>query len=410
MATTVDRTQLPPSSATYGPPAPTEPMTPPAPRPSRLRMAAGVLALFVVLGVAMEATARIEDLVRYGTPLFSPYRSQEDLTIRDADGVHGRPRARYQKWVMNGLGMRGPETSAEKPAGTFRIVTAGASETFGLYESPDKEYPRQLEDSLTAALRGGRCRCAGVERMEVMNAALAGMTLPTVAQDVQTRIRRLAPDVVLFYPTPSVYLWNEPPLAAQRDSNYRDKGHTLAARLHPRMIWRLRSQAKVVLPGFVQTWMRQREIAREQAALDSAWLFREVPAERLALFERDLRRFVGTVRAIGATPVLATHGNMFTPGQPMDQEELYKWAKFYPRAVGTTIVAFDSASRIATLRVAADSGVALVDVQPHLHREAKRAFADFSHFNDVGAGIVAGLMSETLLGVAANPATAGRRE
>jgi hypothetical protein len=109
------------------------------------------------------------------------------------------------------------------------------------------------------------------------------------------------------------------------------------------------------------------------------------------------------VRAIGATPVLASHGNMFAPGKPMNQDELYKWAKFYPRATGETIVAFDSAARDVTLRVAADSSVAVVDAMPVLHAHAGKLFADFSHFTDLGSAVIAGTMTRTLLGVAGAP-------
>lgn len=399
MATTLERVRLtPPSHNSYTPPAP-DPVTP-RPRRFGARQAFRAVVLLAVVGIAMELTARVEDLVRYGTPLLSPFRSQGDLTIRDADGIHGRPDARFQKWVMNGLGMRGPAATVEKQPGTFRVIAVGASETFGLYESPGKEFPRQLEDSLQATLRDGRCDCAGVRKMEVLNAALAGMTLPTALQDVQNRLRRLDADVVLFYPTPSVYLWNEPPEAARPDSSANAGQIPAWTPFWPRMIARFKGQAKVVLPGFAQTWLRRREIARELAGKDSSWQYRSVPADRLALYEQDLRRFVGTVRAIGATPVLASHGNMFPPGQPMNREELYKWAKFYPRATGETIVAFDRSARDVTLRVAADSGVAIVDAQPVLHRHPGRLFADFSHFTDLGAAVIAGTMTETLLGVA----------
>lgn len=401
MATTLARTQFTaPSHDSYAPPAAL-----PAPRRRGARVLRA-LVLLAVVGVSMEVTARVEDLVRYGTPLLSPFRSQGDLTIRDADGIHGRPNARFQKWVMNGLGMRGPEAAAAKPAGTWRVIAVGASETFGLYESVGKEFPRQLEDSLQAAVRDGRCRCAGVRRAEVLNAALAGMTLPTALQDVQNRLRRLDPDVVLFYPTPSVYLWDEPPLAARPDSSA-TAGHIPAwTPAWPRMIARFKSQAKVVLPGFAQTWLRRREIARATGNRDASWQYRTVPADRLALYEQDLRRFVGTVRAIGATPVLASHGNMFAPGKPMNRDELYKWAKFYPRATGETIVAFDSAARDVTLRVAADSSVALADAMPVLHAHEGKVFADFSHFTDLGSAVIAGTMSRTLLGVAGKPLSA----
>src|SRR5580704_16764560 len=102
--------------------------------------------------------------------------------------------------------MRGPDIPLAKPPGTLRVVTAGASETFGLYESPDREFPRQLEDTLRARLCG--------DPVEVLNAAIFGMSLPTLEQDLRLRVRPLDPDVVVLYPTPVQYLNDAMPMSA----------------------------------------------------------------------------------------------------------------------------------------------------------------------------------------------------
>ena len=62
-------------------------------------------------GVAFELTARVEDLIRYGMPLASPYGSEVDLVTHDSLGAHGRPGAQYLKWSLNSLGTRGPEVT-----------------------------------------------------------------------------------------------------------------------------------------------------------------------------------------------------------------------------------------------------------------------------------------------------------
>src|SRR5438045_9465626 len=111
--------------------------------------------------------------------------------------MHGRPNARYEKFVLNHLGLRGPETTEQKRAGSFRVVTVGASETFGLYESPGREYPRQLEDTLNAHLKRLPSACEQ-SRAQVLNAAMPGMSLTTIEQDVRLRISSLRPDFVEF--------------------------------------------------------------------------------------------------------------------------------------------------------------------------------------------------------------------
>ena len=73
-----------------------------------MRRAALVVVLAGVFGLVFELTARVEDLIRYGTPIFSPFTSQMDLIVRDEHGARGRPNGRFQKWVLNDIGTRGP--------------------------------------------------------------------------------------------------------------------------------------------------------------------------------------------------------------------------------------------------------------------------------------------------------------
>src|SRR5690348_16942167 len=131
-------------------------------------------ALVLLFGLSLEVTARLEDWVRYRTPVLSRYRSQSDLIVRDEAGAHGRPNSRFQKWAINNLGLRGPDLAVAKGAATYRIATLGASETFGLYESPHLEFPRQLEDTLNRIVRSGEFCGSAIHRVEVLNASMPG--------------------------------------------------------------------------------------------------------------------------------------------------------------------------------------------------------------------------------------------
>lgn len=348
------------------------------------------LALLGIFGAAIELTVRIEDWVRFRTPLLSRITSARQLMVRDADGTHGRPNARFQQFSMNSLGLRGPEVAVAKAAGTIRVVTAGASESFGLFESPGREYPRQLEDSLRQWVAGGRCGAGA--RVEVLNASLAGMGLPTIEQDLRTRIARLRPDVVVVYPTPSFYLNHERPTAAPPDSS---PNATALARINafmPRAKDRFREQAKALLPSFARAALRRRETAREFAAHDATWAFRSVPADRMAAYTDDLHSIVATARATGATPVLVTHGNyhMQRGGANEDPHMLAGWQRYAPRATAATIVEFEEQAVGVTLAVAADAGIPAADLASALARAEGVVFRDFVHFSDTGAAIAAG--------------------
>jgi hypothetical protein len=353
------------------------------------------VTLFVVFALALEISCRLDDMVRFGTPFFSPVESESDLLVRDANGMHGRPRARYGKWVINNVGMRGPDVSPVKPRGTIRVVTAGASETFGLYESPGHEFPRQLEDTL-------RARCAGT-RFEVLNAAIFGMTLPTLDQDLTLRVRPLDPDVVVLYPTPVQYLNDEVPAPAEPDSSASGRLPFRDA-LYPRAVERLRTQFKQLLPPWLATELRAQDIARDTRDHPAGWQFTGVPADRMAAYDTDLRHVIGTIHALGAVPVLATHTNAFDGGGPPDRTTLVSWENQYHRATGQALIAFDTAAARVTLRAAHDSSVAIVDLR-RVH--SARMFADYAHFTDVGAASVASALAPAVLAAAGFDATCG---
>lgn len=366
-------------------------------RPARIL---GWLGIALVCCVVLELACRVEDWVMYRMPLWSRYTSLDQLVVRDAAGMHGRPNAQYEKWSMNALGMRGPEAPVTSPPGTHRIIAAGASETFGLRESVGKEYPRQLEDSLNARVAKGECRLPASGRFEVLNAAFAGMGLPTIEQDVRTRLARLRPEFILIYPSPASYLDESPPKPASPDSQYRIAELPLSGAFYPRSIARLREQLKQVVPEFLASRLRAWQTRSHIAGHAPGWRFESIPAERLSQYDADLRKLIGTVRSVGAIPIVATHGNEFMDRASIDRNMLVAWEKFYPRATAATIVAMDSAARVVTQRVAGDSSAIVVDAAKTLAAAPLAAFADFVHFTNLGAGIMAGTLSDGVLAAA----------
>jgi len=94
--------------------------------------------------------------------------------------------------------------------------------------------------------------------------------------------------------------------------------------------------------------------------------------------------------------VLVVHQNRFA-GRTEDQEVwLRAWERFYPSYTGRAIVEFDRLAAERTRRVAADSGVLVVDPAPGLDAARGVPFADFSHFDDEGAAIVAGAVARAM--------------
>lgn len=351
------------------------------------RIAVGVFAL-ALSAVLFECSVRVDDWLRYQTPFLSPYREQADLFVRDIDGVHGRSRARYRKWSMNSQGTRGPEFSLQPATGVFRIAVIGASEAFGLYESPDQEFPRELERQLNDLRASRRCRCEGIERFEVVNGAIPGMATPTISQDVRTRITRYSPRMVVYYTSPVQYLDFDAPVAAAPDSSVpRNSAVPLSWYLRPRMALRLKDALKQSAPTAVLDAAREILIGRALAA-PTATTWSNIPSDRLDAYRSDLSGSIDAVRAIGATPLLVTHGNAFQLQESPDKAMLTSWRKFYPRAEGRVIIEFDSASAQVTREVARTKGVSIYDWFSAVARLSTTPFQDFCHLNDAGSRIL----------------------
>ena len=343
-----------------------------------------ILVHLLVFVLVLELTTRIDERLRFGTPLMSRVLSSEDLREFREGSMQGRPNARYQKWGLNEMGLRGPSTTREPRPGVIRIVTVGASETFGMAEAEGREYPRQLEDSLNRAAE----RQSSTHRFEVLNASLPGMSIPSILLGLRGHIRSLSPDVVVVYPSPSFYVDREaphPPTDVQPDDTL-----SLSRAFRPRVLPRIVDAAKSLLPAAALDRLRERDIQKSIEEYPPGWRFTSIPQDRLALYSQHLREMVGTVRSIGAEPILMTHGNAFMDGT-RNEALARAWVRFYPRATASTLIAFDSVARAVTLQVAKDSGVVVVDVAADLARSGKgdHLYSDFAHFTELGAARVA---------------------
>lgn len=358
--------------------------------PSPKSLLVGSAALLTA-AFSLELTVRIDDWAQFGVPLSAPAIGIEELAIRDSLGFHARPGTVFRQFRINALGFRGPELQP-RDTSSYLIVTAGASETFGLYESQGKEWPRQFADSLAG--------CA--VPVQVANAAFAGMSLPTVRQDFERRVSRFSPDMVVYYPTPMQYLYDLPPTAAPPTGDVAPPLPVFRSRALPRF----QDAAKRGMPQPALDLFRRLEMSRARSASGSR-PSNEVEPERLSIFERDLRRLVGVYRAAGAVPVLVVHANRFADTTSVESRRLLAaWERFYPRYTGVAIVRFDRLAAERTLQVASDSGVLAVDPRAAL-LATKGAFNDFSHFNDAGSAVVGGMAARAVSAVACSP-TANR--
>jgi len=93
---------------------------------------------------------------------------------------------------INKYGFRGDDYSITKPAGTLRVVTLGASSTFGYYDHDKETYPVYLEEALNLASEDR-------ENWEVINLGIPHSCSWNVVEILKQEALRLEPDYVTLY-------------------------------------------------------------------------------------------------------------------------------------------------------------------------------------------------------------------
>ena len=138
--------------------------------------------------VAAKEFARKDTVEVHGQGLggYSKFFPNEIKTTKNPDTGERIP------VTINSSGFRGREFSTQKAAGVVRVLTMGASSTFGYYNHDDETYPFRLEQLLNE-------RCAGTARFEVINFAIPHATSTNVANMLLAEGIALTPDVVTFY-------------------------------------------------------------------------------------------------------------------------------------------------------------------------------------------------------------------
>ncbi len=343
-----------------------------------------VLAATVIL--VAEVTARVEDYLQFGIPLSRVPDLTSDLIVHDSVGPHGMPNGRYQRWKLNSAGFRSPESVLTPVAGCARVMTLGSSETFGTdTQSPNREYPAQLSDTL-----------AHYGCYQVMNAAIVGFATPSMIQLWNGWAARYHPDIVVILENPMFYL-------SERAPSFPGPGPAGRQTGGPWWTPRLLDKAQLVVefPDVIQRLRVQRKLKQLTAGHPDEWFFRSVPADRLAQYRQDLDSLITTVRSHGAEPVLASYPIRFgaTP-RPEDNDLLAAWRQFSPRATTETMLTFANAAAQAVRELGQERQVVVADLS-RIMTGKREWFADFVHYTDAGAAIVAGEIGRTVVGAEA---------
>lgn len=274
----------------------------------------GKVLRWAVFGACFYATTelalRIEQWLIYGAPVLGVYTYDSTLFTTDEHGIRGKPNGRYEKWQLNSFGFRGPEVQIPKDIRRLRIVCLGASETFGLYEGEGKEWPRQLE---------GRLKQSGVD-VEVINAALAGMSLPQRIRHLEKRVLRFRPDVVVFMLEYGSYAGLTPErleMLRRSPGVLPDRTGLAEGVTTLRVISRLRDELLPKLPRLIKETIgsseRRIKLAIRERELGSKYrTFVHVMPFEISILREDLNLLAATANSAGAKLVLVSPAMWFT--------------------------------------------------------------------------------------------------
>ena len=328
---------------------------------------AGFGVAFIVL---LELIARAEDTIRFDAP-FTGHYHLEGIRTTDARGTSRcAANARYKHFILGDHGFR--ETPLVEDANQT-MVWLGASEAFGLYETPGEDIANQLERSFVADNTD----------INVVNASCFGLNLTRLTRLVEDPVASLNPDMLVLYPTPHFYLdmIEVKPDEPKPDSQAGNGG---GEGFVSRLATKSKDVLKTFLPAALQDGIRGFQATQALGDSSEQDLWEQPPADRLALFEAHMRELIVAAKATNAKVAVATHANAFHKQNELNSSLLQAWQKFYPRAKDNVLIDFDARANEIVRALAREQGVDVVDIAEQVAGDPQD-FADFSHFTDTGA-------------------------
>jgi lysophospholipase L1-like esterase len=336
----------------------------------------GTLALFLA---GVEAMARLDDYIHLGVPFLASPDNEHDLKLRESWGFRGRPHGLFRKWKLNEFGFRGPETTPQPAEGATRVLVLGASETFGLMESNNHEYPAQLQKVMQQE-----------GKYDVINGGMTSLTAAGMLAYWDQWLTRFQPQIVVIYASPVFYLRDAAPepLPVLTQTELASQSVQFQFRTIDRVSSLYRN-----LPSWIRAIRRDLQLRRQVAAHDNTWFFTTAPKDRLEKYRTDVAELVRRIRNDGAVPILVTHAiSAASPPRSEDLAHLCDMRADFCRPTIETMTRFEKRANQTLRDLARDEGVPLIDVDAVLTGR-RDFFGDLVHFNDLGAARMAELLA-----------------
>jgi hypothetical protein len=374
-------------------------------RPRRIRIKRFLkVFLYTCLfwGVA-ELTARIDDCMRFGTPILEAAGTVDSLKLSEisSTGVEfkrGKPLGRFRTWVLNEHGFRSPPFEKNNLTGRPRVMILGASESFGFAESAGKSFAERLTNKYG-------------ERFQVVNASMVGLPLWSMHSYWDFWLKDFHPDTVFLIASPLFYLGNNTPPTKLNGADRLDKHDKTDISLPSHQnVWHPRDLVSLVLESRIVDRLRNRldipepiVMCRQHMYIEKMirenspdWPIRSLPLDRVELYRDHLLTMIDKIESSGVRVVLVTlpvsaQGST----RPEDQKYWLSDNEKRPRPVSEVKWQFLSAIRELTVDVGKQRNLTVVDLWKDMTGK-REFFFDLNHFSDSGSEIIARNIAEYL--------------
>lgn len=99
---------------------------------------------------------------------------------------------------INNFGLVGPETTLEKPTGTFRIAFVGDSLTEAFQVNPEASFPRLVEGRLNDLVGKKKIEALALSKVEVLNFGVTSYGTVKEAYVIEKEVLKFNPDLVVL--------------------------------------------------------------------------------------------------------------------------------------------------------------------------------------------------------------------
>jgi len=326
------------------------------------------------------------------------------------DGLkYNVPNARFEKWGNNNLGFRGPEVTQNKPLDTVRVVCMGSSESYGLFESPGKEWPAQLREKLSN------------QKYEIINSSLVGFDVTSYDAYLKKHVYSLKPDIILLVISPLMYVSMLENAAAKTISPSKPDGRRVSNNLsmkrklfaNMRILPKIKQVIKQsVMNNFpemlkrYQIWNIHKQIEEiEHLRLKGRKPMDSVPDIYVDNFRDELNRLVESIRSRGIDVMLTTYPTLMSYDNITKYLEIFLDGRRFNIYLSLTGMV-DSVNKLNAVieHVAVDKKTVFFDAESFLPKSTDY-FGDLFHYTDKGAkrfaeGVAAQLQSKQSTAIA----------